>query len=110
MYYRDKIFLMSIHHQFDCYLHTNLFFFQVLQVELSALKHNQARVHELSSYLMLSDPDEIARVTRSHQGSKATDLQARLDLMHRLQVIIFDCLNYMHVLQFHEKKTIYFFL
>ena len=60
--------------------------FQVLQVELSALQHNQARVHELSSYLMLSDPDEIARVTRSHQGSKATDLQARLDLMHRLQV------------------------
>lgn len=61
---------------------------KVLQVELSALKHNQARVHELSSYLMLSDPDEIARVTRSHQGSKATDLQARLDLMHRLQAFI----------------------
>ena len=37
---------------------------------------------------MLSDPDEIARVTRSHQGSKATDVQARLDLMHRLQAFI----------------------
>jgi len=61
---------------------------KVLQSELSVLKHNQARVHELSSYLMLSDPDEIARVTRSHQGSKATDVQARLDLMHRLQAFI----------------------
>ena len=60
--------------------------FQVLQVELSSLKHNQARIHELSTYLMLSDVDEIARVTRSHLGSKATDDQARLDLMHRLQV------------------------
>lgn len=61
---------------------------KVLQTELSVLKHNQARVHELSSYLMLSDPDEITRVTRSHQGSKATDSQARLDLMHRLQAFI----------------------
>ena len=61
---------------------------QVLQSELSVLKHNQARVHELSSYLMLSDPDEIVRVTRSHGGSKATDVQARLDLMHRLQAYI----------------------
>ena len=83
------------------------FFFQVLQVELSALKHNQARVHELSSYLMLSDPDEIARVTRSHQGSKATDLQARLDLMHRLQVIILDCLNYIFF-NFTKKKLFIF--
>ena len=67
---------------------TMTYFFQVLQSEISVLKHNQARVHELSSYLMLSDPDEIARVTRSHQGSKATDVQARLDLMHRLQAFI----------------------
>ena len=58
----------------------------MLQAELSVLKHNQPRIHELSSYLMLSDVDEIARVTKSHLGSKATDDQARLDLMHRLQV------------------------
>merc|ERR1712223_1924585 len=61
---------------------------KVLQAELSVLKHNQARVHELSTYLMLSDADEITRFTRSHQGSKATDVQARLDLMHRLQAYI----------------------
>jgi hypothetical protein len=61
----------------------------VLQAELSVLKHNQPRIHELSSYLMLSDVDEIARVTKSHLGSKATDDQARLDLMHRLQVNVF---------------------
>ena len=65
------------------------FIFQVLQTELSVLKHNQIRVHELSSYLMLSDSDDITRVTRSHQGSKATDSQARLDLMHRLQVLYY---------------------
>ena len=64
------------------------FILQVLQSELSVLKYNQARVHELSSYLMLSDPDEISRVTQSHQGSKANDVQARLDLMHRLQAFI----------------------
>jgi len=61
---------------------------KVLQAELSVLKHNQPRIHELSSYLMLSDVDEIARVTKSHLGSKATDDQARLDLMHRLQAFI----------------------
>ena len=61
----------------------------MLQAELSVLKHNQPRIHELSSYLMLSDVDEIARVTKSHLGSKATDDQARLDLMHRLQVNVF---------------------
>ena len=61
----------------------------MLQAELSVLKHNQPRIHELSSYLMLSDVDEIARVTKSHLGSKATDDQARLDLMHRLQVWYF---------------------
>ncbi len=36
--------------------------FQVLQTELSPLKHNQARTHELSSYLMLPTPEEVARV------------------------------------------------
>ena len=61
-------------------------FLQVLQTEVSVLKHNQSRVHELSTYLMLSDNEEITKVTRSHMGSKATDDQARLDLMHRLQV------------------------
>ena len=63
-----------------------IFLLQVLQTELSVLKHNQPRIHELSTYLMLSDVDEIARVTKSHLGSKATDDQAREDLMHRLQV------------------------
>ena len=63
-----------------------IFLLQVLQTELSVLKHNQPRIHELSTYLMLSDVDEISRVTKSHLGSKATDDQARLDLMHRLQV------------------------
>ena len=66
-------------------LYSNLFL-QVLQTEVSVLKHNQSRVHELSTYLMLSDNEEITKVTRSHMGSKATDDQARLDLMHRLQV------------------------
>ena len=66
-------------------LYLNLFL-QVLQTEVSVLKHNQSRVHELSTYLMLSDNEEITKVTRSHMGSKATDDQARLDLMHRLQV------------------------
>lgn len=61
---------------------------KVLQTELSVLKHNQTRVHELSTYLMLSKAEEIARATRSHQGSRASDAQARLDLMHRLQAFI----------------------
>ena len=71
----------------------------MLQAELSVLKHNQPRIHELSSYLMLSDVDEIARVTKSHLGSKATDDQARLDLMHRLQV---KCQQIVKVLFFYQ--------
>lgn len=38
---------------------------KVLQTELTPLKHNQSRTHELSSYLMFSSPEDIARVTRS---------------------------------------------
>ena len=76
----------------------------MLQAELSVLKHNQPRIHELSSYLMLSDVDEIARVTKSHLGSKATDDQARLDLMHRLQVNVSSCQqNFITV--FHNKDN-----
>lgn len=41
---------------------------KVLQTELSPLKHNQSRTHELSTYLMLSSPEDIARVTRSVRG------------------------------------------
>ncbi len=50
------------------------------------LKHNQQRVHELSSLLMRSHVTEIAK-PRSHQGTKSTDHQARLELMQRLEVV-----------------------
>ena len=59
--------------------------FQVPQTELSVLKHNQQRVHELSSLLMRSHVLPIAKAG-SHQGTKSADQQARLDLMHRLEV------------------------
>ena len=42
--------------------------FQVLQTEITPLKHNQPRTHELSSYLMFSSPEDLVRVT-SHQTS-----------------------------------------
>ena len=42
--------------------------FQVLQTEITPLKHNQPRTHELSSYLMFSSPEDLVRVT-SHQSS-----------------------------------------
>jgi len=60
---------------------------KVLQTELSVLKHNQQRVHELSSLLMRSHVLPIAKAG-SHQGTKSADQQARLDLMHRLEAFI----------------------
>ena len=44
------------------------------------MRHKQARIHELSSYLMLSKPEDISRVTRSAGGELS-----RHDLMDRLQ-------------------------
>jgi len=41
---------------------------KVLQTEITPLKHNQPRTHELSSYLMFSSPEDLVRVT-SHQTS-----------------------------------------
>lgn len=53
---------------------------KVLQTELTPLRHKQTRTHELSSYLMLSKPEDISRVTRSAGGELS-----RHDLMDRLQ-------------------------
>ena len=53
---------------------------QVLQTELTPLRHKQTRTHELSTYLMLSKPEDISRVTRSAGGELS-----RHDLMDRLQ-------------------------
>lgn len=36
---------------------------KVLQTELTPLKHNQARTHELSSYLMFASKEDLMRVT-----------------------------------------------
>jgi hypothetical protein len=61
-----------------CYI-----FFQVLQTELTPLRHRQSRTHELSSYLMLSKQEDIARVTRAAGGELS-----RHDLMDRLQAYL----------------------
>ena len=68
----------------------NLTWFQVLQTELTPLKHNQARTHELSSYLMYSDPEDIARVTQSRKGESAQsgESHSRYALMERLQTYL----------------------
>ena len=39
-----------------------------MQTEITPLKHNQPRTHELSSYLMFSSPEDLVRVT-SHQSA-----------------------------------------
>jgi hypothetical protein len=56
---------------------------QVLQAELTPLCHNQSRIHELSTYLMLSKSEDVARVTRTARGEIS-----RLDLMDRLQTYL----------------------
>jgi len=68
---------------------------KVLQTELTPLKHNQARTHELSSYLMFSSREDLVRVTTTTTaangsgsgGSLAdiTDVTTRRNLMDRLQ-------------------------
>lgn len=54
---------------------------KVLQTELTPLNHRQNRTHELSTYLMLSSPEDISRVTRSVRGGELSGM----DLMERLQ-------------------------
>ena len=67
--------------------------FQVLQTELTPLKHNQVRTHELSSYLMYSDPEDIARVTQNGHtnGASSTasrESHSRWQLMEKLQTYL----------------------
>ena len=65
----------------------------MLQTELTPLKHNQARTHELSSYLMYSDPEDIARVTQTGHSNGASsaanrESHSRWQLMEKLQTYL----------------------
>ena len=42
--------------------------FQVLQTELTPLKHNQTRTHELSSYLMFASKEDLMRAAAGAGG------------------------------------------
>ena len=42
--------------------------FKVLQTELTPLKHNQARTHELSSYLMFASKEDLMRAAAGAGG------------------------------------------
>ena len=46
---------------------------QVLQTELTPLKHNQARTHELSSYLMFASKEDLMRVTSLSSSSSTAN-------------------------------------
>jgi len=67
---------------------------RVLQAEMTPLRHNRARTHELSSYLMLSRREDIARVTRTREeattvvGASPPQALSRVDLMDRLQTFL----------------------
>ncbi len=56
---------------------------QVLQTELTPLRHRQARTHELSTFLMLSKAEDIARATHTAGGENS-----RRDLMDKLQAYL----------------------
>eukprot|EP00096_Caligus_rogercresseyi_P016047 TRINITY_DN857_c0_g1_i1.p1 TRINITY_DN857_c0_g1~~TRINITY_DN857_c0_g1_i1.p1 ORF type:complete len:686 (-),score=172.92 TRINITY_DN857_c0_g1_i1:402-2459(-) len=51
---------------------------KVLQCEISPLQRNRERTHELSSYLMLSSPEDLAGVTSTCRPSTRPELMDRL--------------------------------